>query len=163
MVLLGVVGVLLVGLPLVAVLADRVLPPTRNRPVRVVPEDEVRRRFRLIPNQLDEVEQAVNRGRVAPEALRPAALALAELRLRPLTFRGQQLPTLPLPVVAAVGAVLLVAYAVATVVITDEPLFPLAYVLVFGGQGAVALRRRVLTNRAATVNRPDHAHAEPDP
>lgn len=162
-VLLVVVGVVLVGLPLVAVLADRVLPPTRNRPVRVGPEDEVRRRFALLPNQFDEVEHAVHRGRVAPEALRPAALTLAELRLRPPTFRGKQLPLLPLPLVAAVGAALLVAYGVAVAVATGNPLFPLAYVLVFGWQGVSALRRRSLTRRAAAVNRPGHVPAEPGP
>ena len=147
-VLLVVVGVLLLGLPLLALLADRVLPPPRNRPVPADPEDELRRRFSLSAAEHDEVARAVSRGRAAPDPLRPAAVALAEHVLRPATFRGRTVPRWVLPV----AAVALVGYAVALGLVGGG-VYAVIAVVVPAGQLVGPLIRRTRARRALTANR----------
>lgn len=74
-VLLGVVAVLVLGLPLLAVGVDRVLPQFTGRPVAPAPLQVLARRYDLVPRDLIEVQAAVAEGRAA-EPLRLAAAAV---------------------------------------------------------------------------------------
>lgn len=97
---LVVIGVILVGLPLLALGADRVLPQPRSRPMPPSrdPVEVVRAEFGLAWQDHLEVVAAVQEGRAAarPE-LRPAASGLAELVLNPprQTFRGRPVNEYP--------------------------------------------------------------------
>lgn len=94
------IGVLLVGLPVLAVVAGRVLPAPRNRPNPLVrdPAEIVRTEFGLTWQDQAEVAAALRDARTAvrPE-LRPATRRLAELTLHPPypTFRGRPISDYP--------------------------------------------------------------------
>lgn len=77
---LAVIGALLVGLPLFAVLFARRLPPPRRRATRADPLWELARRHSLIGTDLLRVQDAVAKGQRDPDArLRPAAVEYADL------------------------------------------------------------------------------------
>jgi hypothetical protein len=79
----AVIGALLIGLPLVAVLGARRLPPPRRRAIRPDPLYELSRQHRLSGSDLLRVQDAVAKGRrVGDQRLRPAAYAYAQLVLR---------------------------------------------------------------------------------
>jgi len=79
-VLLGVIVLLVLGLPLVALGVDRVVPQFRGRPIPPSPLQELSRRHHLAPRDVLEVQAAVAEGRAArPSRLAPAALDYAEL------------------------------------------------------------------------------------
>jgi len=67
------------GLPLLALLADRVLPPPRRRPPTRYPIPDTRekliRRFHLTWQDAPKLEAAVRQGRATRPDLQPAALA----------------------------------------------------------------------------------------
>jgi hypothetical protein len=80
---LAVIGALLVGLPLVAVLGARRLPPPRRRATRPDPLYELARHHRLQGSELLRVQDAVAKGRRVDDVrLRPAAVEYAHLVLR---------------------------------------------------------------------------------
>ncbi len=97
---LVVIGLLLVGLPLLALGADRVIPQAKSRPMPPSrePVEIVRVEFGLGWQDHLEVVAAVQAGRgvVRPE-LRPAATRMAELVLHPPrpTFRGRPINEFP--------------------------------------------------------------------
>jgi hypothetical protein len=64
-VLLGVIAVLVLGLPLLALAVDRVLPQFKGRPVAPGPVQLLARRHHLVPRDLIEVQPAVEQGRAA--------------------------------------------------------------------------------------------------
>lgn len=158
--LLVVAGAILVGLPLVAVVLARVLPPPRHRPPpRADPQDALRRRFRLAPSQLDEVEAAVRQGRVvADPALRAAARAAAEHALAPATVRGRTLRSTPVAARVGVGVLLVVAllaYGVALSRLRHPELavaYPALYLLTGAGGLLARRRRRERARRALAAN-----------
>ncbi len=79
---LAVIGALLIGLPVGAVLGVRRLPPPRRRAVRPDPLYELSRRHRLSGSDLLRVQDAVDKGRATDELrLRPAASDYAQLVL----------------------------------------------------------------------------------
>jgi hypothetical protein len=89
---LAIIGALLIGLPLVAVLGVRRLPPPRRRAVRPDPLYELSRRHRLSGSDLLRVQDAVAKGRAVDEQrLRPAAAAYAQLVLR--QYERKHLPS----------------------------------------------------------------------
>jgi hypothetical protein len=105
--LLVVVGLILVGLPALALLLDRVVPLPRARPVPLDrdPHEVVRREHGLGWQDQAEVADAVRHGRRTRAELRPAARRLAELLLHPppRTFRGRPLADRPRWVRVAAG------------------------------------------------------------
>ncbi len=166
-VLLVVIGLLLIGLPLLALVADRVLPPPRRRPP---PAPDTRqkliRRFRLTWQDTLEVEAAVREGRTTRPDLQPAARGFAEHTLTPPTFRGRPLTSYPLAarwawLVFAIAALAFLGYAAA---LGSE--LTIAYLIIYGPVAALniaARRRRRRTAAAAlTANTPrptpDHDH-----
>jgi hypothetical protein len=72
-VLLGVIAVLVLGLPLLALGLDRVLPQLKGRPVAEDAVQVLARRHHLVPRDVIEVQAAVAEGR----AVRPPRLAAA--------------------------------------------------------------------------------------
>ncbi len=76
-ILLGVVAVLVVGLPLLALGADKVLPAFKNRPVAPSPMQLLARKHHLGGADVAEVEAAVEEGR----AVRRPRLAAAAVEL----------------------------------------------------------------------------------
>jgi hypothetical protein len=142
-VLLVVIGLLLIGLPLLALVADRVLPPPRRRPP---PAPDTRqkliRRFHLTWQDALEVEAAVREGRTTRPDLQPAARGFAEHTLTPPTFRGRPLTSYPL---AARWAWLVFAIAALSI--------------------AARRRRRRAAAAALTANtpNPDHPYDRADP
>lgn len=110
-VLLIVVGLILVGLPLLAVAADRVLPPPRRRPPPPPDSrDELRRRFGLTWRDTQEVDDAVRHGRATRAELQPAARSFAELVLAPPTFRGRPITSYPKAARRLVQVLLIVVF-----------------------------------------------------
>lgn len=78
-ILLGVVAVLVLGLPLLALGADKVLPAFKNKPVGPSPMQLLARKHHLGGADIAEVEAAVAQGRVVRRPrLAAAAVALAE-------------------------------------------------------------------------------------
>lgn len=74
-VLLGVIGVIVLGLPLVALGVDRVLPQAKARPAPADPLRELSQRHHLTTRDFLEVQAAVRDGRaVTPDSIAPAAV-----------------------------------------------------------------------------------------
>ena len=166
-VLLVVIGLLLIGLPLLAFVADRVLPPPRRRPPPAPDtREKLIRRFHLTWQDALEVEAAVREGRATRPDLQPAARGFAEHTLTPPTFRGRPLTSYPLAarwawLVFAIAALAFLGYAAA---LGSE--LTIAYLIIYGPVAALniaARRRRRRTAAAAlTANTPrptpDHDH-----
>lgn len=94
------IGVILIGLPLLALGVDRALPPPRRRPNPPTrePAEIVRKEFGLAWQDQLEVVAAVQQGRAAGRLeLRPATRRLAELVLSPPhpTLRGRPISEYP--------------------------------------------------------------------
>jgi len=147
-VLLVVIGLLLIGLPLLALVADRVLPPPRRRPP---PAPDTRqkliRRFHLTWQDALEVEAAVREGRTTRPDLQPAARGFAEHTLTPPTFRGRPLTSYPLAarwawLVFAIAALAFLGYAAA---LGSE--VGLAYLIIYGPVAALSIATRRSVDR----------------
>lgn len=161
---LVVIGVILVGLPLLALGADRVLPQPRSRPMPPSrdPVEVVRAEFGLAWQDHLEVVAAVQQGRAAarPE-LRPAASRLAELVLNPprQTFRGRPVNEYPrwqrITVLVVFAAFVLVYVFVVLGRGNVEPFvtYAVIYSLIIVGGQVVRRRRRRCAAEAASANR----------
>jgi len=174
-VLLVVIGLLLIGLPLLALVADRVLPPPRRRPPPAPDtREKLIRRFHLTWQDTLEVEVAVREGRTTRPDLQPAARGFAEHTLTPPTFRGRPLTSYPLAarwawLVFAIAALAFLGYAAA---LGSE--VGLAYLIIYGPVAAFSIaarrRRRRAAAAALTANTPrptpdhdhDHDHDHPN-
>lgn len=158
-VLLIVVGLILVGLPLLAVGADRVLPPPRRRPLPPPDSrDELRRRFGLTWRDTQEVDDAVRHGRATRAELQPAARSFAELVLAPPTFRGRPITSYPKAARRLVQVLLIVVfmgYCTALGMFRDRGL-GLLYLAIYGSLLLINLiarrRRRQRATLAITAN-----------
>ncbi len=166
MVTLGllVIGVIIIGLPLLALGADRVLPLPRPRqrpiPPSRDPAEIVRTEFGLTWQDHLEVVAAVQQGRAAarPE-LRPAACRFAELVLNPphQTFRGRPINEYPrwqrITVLVVFVAFVLV-YVFAVVGRGGAPIvgYVVIYLLMIVVSQVVRRRRRRRAVEAATAN-----------
>ncbi len=168
--LLVVIGLLLIGLPLLALVADRVLPAPRRRPPPAPDtREKLIRRFHLTWQDTLEVEAAVREGRATRPDLQPAARGFAEHTLAPATFCGRPLTTYPVTarwawVVFAIAAIAILAYAAAR-----GSGISLTYLVIYGTGAALGIAARRRRQRAAaaalTANNPsrtpDHAHGHP--
>lgn len=159
---LVVIGVIIIGLPLLALGADRVLPQARSRPMPPSrdPGEIVRAEFGLAWQDHLEVVAAVEQGRAAarPE-LRPATRRLAELVVNPphQHFRGRPINDYPrwqriavLVVFVAFGLVY-----VAVVVSRGGPavvVYVVIYLLIIVAGQVIRRRRRRRAVVAATAN-----------
>jgi hypothetical protein len=170
-VLLVVIGLLLIGLPLLALVADRVLPAPRRRPPPAPDtREKLIRKFHLTWQDTLEVEAAVREGRTTRPDLQPAARSFAEHTLTPPTFRGRPLTSYSVATRytwLVVAFLAFLGYATAL-----GPEVGLTYLIIYGTAIAfsiVARRRRQRTAAAAhTANTtPDHDHtndrADPHP
>jgi len=166
-VLLVVIGLLLIGLPLLALVADRVLPAPRRRPPPAPDtREKLIRKFHLTWQDTLEVEAAVREGRATRPDLQPAARGFAEHTLTPPTFRGRPLTTYPVAarwawLVFAIAAVAFIAYAAAL-----GSGISLSYLVIYGTGAALGIAARRRRRRAAAAAliannpspTPDHAH-----
>lgn len=155
--LLIIVGLLLVGLPLLAVVADRVLPPPKRRPPPTVDSrEQLRRRFGLSWQQAQEIEAAVRQGRATQPELQAAARSLAELVLTPPTFRGRPITSYPKPARRVAQVLLLavvIAYCAALGLFRDREL-GVFYLVLYGGfllMSVIARKRRRRYAEAALI------------
>ena len=152
-VLLVLIGLVLIGLPLLAVAADRILPPPRRRaPPAPDNRDQLVRRFRLTWQDALEVEAAVREGRATRPDLQPAACGFAGLALAPPMFRGRPVTsysaaTRRAVLVAGAGAV--VVFVVYAVALGSE--VGLVYVVIYGVGIAFAIVARRRRRRAAAA------------
>jgi len=164
-VLLVVIGLLLIGLPLLALVADRVLPPPRRRPPPAPDtREKLIRRFHLTWQDALEVEAAVREGRATRPDLQPAARGFAEHTLTPPTFRGRPLTSYSVATRYTWGVVAFLGYAAA---LGSE--LTIAYLIIYGPVAALSIaarrRRRRAAAAALTANtpNPDHPYDRADP
>lgn len=155
-VLLIITGLILVGLPLLALVADRVLPPPRRRPPPPVDSrEQLRRRFGLTWQEAQEIETTVRQGRVTRPGLQPAACSLAELVLTPATFRGRAITSYPKSARRAAQVLLiavLITYCAALGVYRDAGL-GVFYLVIYGSLllANLILRQRRRQHAAAAL------------
>ncbi len=153
-VLLTVVGLILVGLPLLALVADRVLPPPRRRPPPPVDSREkLRRRCGLTWQDAQKVDAAVRQGRATRPELHAAARSLAELVLTPPTFRGRPVTSYPKSARRAAQMLLVVVvigYGAALGMFRDRGL-GLFYLVIYGSLLLTSLIARRRRHQRATV------------
>lgn len=151
-VLLVVVGLILVGLPLLAHGLDRVVPHPRQRALPVDPYDAVASQFHLTWQEKNEVESAVRQGRAVRPRLRPAARAFAQLLLAEPTYRGRPIGSYPIAgrvVVAGTAVAVYIGYCVTALVLHLE----FAVVNVVGYGVLLVFARVARTRRRRAVRR----------
>ncbi len=156
-VFLLVIGLLLIGLPLLALAADRVLPAPRRRPP---PAPDTRqkliRKFHLTWQDTLEVEAAVREGRATRPELQPAARGFAEHILAPPTFRGRPITSYSMATRCTWLAVAFLAFLGYAAALGLE--LGLTYLMVYGTGIAFSVaahrRRRRAAVAALTANNP---------
>jgi len=156
-VLLVVIGLLLIGLPLLALVADRVLPPPRRRPPPAPDtREKLIRRFHLTWQDALEVEAAVREGRATRPDLQPAARGFAEHTLTPPTFRGRPLTSYSVATRYTWGVVAFLAFLGYAAALGSE--LTIAYLIIYGPVAALSIaarrRRRRAAAAALTANTP---------
>ena len=156
-VLLVVIGLLLIGLPLLAFVADRVLPPPRRRPPPAPDtREKLIRRFHLTWQDALEVEAAVREGRATRPDLQPAARGFAEHTLTPPTFRGRPLTSYSVATRYTWGVVAFLAFLGYAAALGSE--LTIAYLIIYGPVAALSIaarrRRRRAAAAALTANTP---------
>lgn len=156
-VLLGVIAVLVLGLPLLALGVDRVLPQLKGRPVAPDPVQVLARRHHLAPRDLIEVQAAVTEGRAArPRRLAAAAVDhashVAGLDMWDRPQARERLVSARLrPVLAVVWVVLALGYLVNGIVSGDDNLIVLWVVYLAAACVVVPLQRRAWRRRTAAA------------
>lgn len=156
-VLLGVVAVLVLGLPLLALGVDRVLPQFKGRPVAPGPLQLLVRRFDLVPRDLIEVQAAVAEGRAAqPSRLAAAAvdhatwIAGLDVWDRPAE-RKRAVSERTRRVLLVVWPVLLLGYVVGGIVTGNDFLTTMGVVWLAASCVMVPLQRRAWRRRTAAA------------
>lgn len=156
-VLLGVIAVLVLGLPLLALGVDRVRPQLKGRPVAPDPVQVLAHRYHLVPRDLIEVQAAVTEGRAArPPRLAPAAVDHAshvaglDMWDRPQE-RERRVSARLRPVLAVVWVVLALGYLVNGIVSGDDNLIVLWLMYLAAACVMVPLQRRAWRRRTAAA------------
>lgn len=162
--LLGVVAVLVVGLPLLALGVDRVLPQLKGRPVAPTAVQLLAHRHHLLPRDLLEVQAAVEQGRAAsPVRLAPAAVehATRVAGLKPggrLVWRGRPVGDRTRRMLLVVPPLVFVGYVVVGLLTSNDTLttFGVGYlvwlVLLLPVQRRAWRRRTAAARSAITAN-----------
>lgn len=156
-VLLGVIAVLVLGLPLLALGVDRVLPQFKGRPVVPDPVQLLARRHHLVPRDLLEVQAAVEQGRATrPARLAPAAVEHAthvaglDVWDRPVEGRRPVSPRAR-RVLMVVGPLVLVGYVVVGLLTGNGTLTTLGVVYLAWMVVSLPLQRRAWRRRTAAA------------
>lgn len=156
-VLLAVVAVLLLGLPLLALGMDRLLPQFKARPVTPGPLQLLARRYTLVPRDLIEVQAAVAEGRAAhPPRLAPATVdhatwtAALDMWDRPVV-RKQTVSARTRRVLLVIWPVLIVGYLIDGIIIGNAFSITLGGTWLAGTCVMVPLQRTAWRRRTAAA------------